>query len=232
MDLLKKQGIYEETAIIVSSDHGENMGELGIYAEHATADQGTCNIPFIIKWPNGQKQKQATGLHYNLDLIATLADLINAKPSAEWDGKSFAKTITEGLDCGHDYLVLSQMAHVCQRSVRKGDYLYIRTYHDGYHLFPKHMLFNLKTDPHEENNLASLHPELVNEFAAKLLDWHDEAMKKNNYQYEDPLSLVLKEGGPFHASNQLKNYLPHLEKTNRHKYIEIYKKAYPHEFKD
>ena len=41
--------IYEDVAIIISSDHGENMGELGLYSEHATADQITCRIPMIVK---------------------------------------------------------------------------------------------------------------------------------------------------------------------------------------
>lgn len=232
VDLLKEQGIFEDTAIIVSSDHGENMGELGIYAEHGTADQGTCRIPMIIKWPTGRKGVKAEGLHYNLDLISTLAELLEIKPSPEWDGKSFAKTIIDGTNCGHDHLVLSQMCHVCQRSVRTRDYIYIRTYHDGYHFFPKHMLFNLKDDPHEQHNLAPLHPEVVDAMASKLLDWHDQAMKKNRYLYEDPMSTVLREGGPFHASMQLKNYVNHLEKTGRSEYIEKYKELYPHEFKD
>src|SRR5699024_530024 len=50
LDLLKEQGIYEDTAVIITSDHGENMGELAIYSEHATADYPTCHIPFILKW--------------------------------------------------------------------------------------------------------------------------------------------------------------------------------------
>jgi arylsulfatase A-like enzyme len=38
---LKSAGVYEDTAIIISADHGENQGELGIYGEHATADAAT-----------------------------------------------------------------------------------------------------------------------------------------------------------------------------------------------
>ncbi len=35
-----------------------------------------------------------------------------------------------------------------------GDWMYIRTYDDGYHLFPKEMLFNLKDDPYEQRDVA------------------------------------------------------------------------------
>lgn len=230
IDLLKEKNIYEDTVIIISSDHGENMGELGIYAEHGTADHITCRIPMIIKWPGGVKNHIDNGLHYNLDLIPTLAELLDIKPSNEWDGKSYASTILKGEDTGRDYLVLSQMAHVCQRSVRYKDWLYIRTYHDGYHFFPKHMLFDLKNDPHEQHNLADKHPEIVNKMVAMLFDWHDEMMAKNNYQ-EDVLSIVMREGGPFHASGNLLNYTNYLRKTGREHYIEEYKKIHPKEFK-
>lgn len=109
--------------IIITSDHGENMGELGIYSEHATADNTTCRIPMIIKWP-GMKKGVAKGLHYNIDLLPTLADLLELPRSEEWDGKSYAETLRTGKDEGHPYLILSQCAHVCQRSVRFDDYIY------------------------------------------------------------------------------------------------------------
>jgi len=37
--------------IIISADHGENLGELNIYGDHQTADQITCRVPLIVKWP-------------------------------------------------------------------------------------------------------------------------------------------------------------------------------------
>jgi len=89
--LLKEMGIYEDTAIVISADHGENLGELGIYSEHATADQCTTNIPLIVKWP-GMKTGMDHGLHYNIDLTRTFADLLGQKPIPYGDGDSFIKT--------------------------------------------------------------------------------------------------------------------------------------------
>ena len=39
LDKLRELGIYYDTAMVVTSDHGENLGEGGIYAEHATTDR-------------------------------------------------------------------------------------------------------------------------------------------------------------------------------------------------
>ncbi len=67
VEVLKKGGVYDETAIIASADHGENMGELGIYGEHGTVDAMTCRVPMIIKWPGEQCGEVRHGLHHSQD---------------------------------------------------------------------------------------------------------------------------------------------------------------------
>ncbi len=230
LNALEEKGVMDDLMIIVSSDHGENLGELGIYAEHATADHVTCQIPMIIKMPKGQKGHVAKGFHYNLDLLPTLADLFDRQPHELWDGKSYAKTLTDAEDRGHDSLVLSQCAHVCQRGVRFGPYIYIRTYHDGYHLFPKEMLFNIEEDPHEENNIAENRPDLCKEAVYILNEWHDDMMATMQ-DAADPLWTVIREGGPFHARGHLPSYCERLKETERGWAIEELKKRHPNEFK-
>lgn len=195
---LEKMGILEDTAILISADHGENMGELGIYSEHGTADRGTCQIPMIIRWPNGAKGVVDEGLHYHLDLAPTLTSLLGGEKAPSWDGRSYADSVLSGAETGREYLVFSQCAHVCQRSVRFGDWLYIRTYHDGHHGFPREMLFNLKEDPYEQHNLAEERRDLCKDAVYYLNEWHDEMMSTMEHDV-DPLWTVMKEGGPFHA---------------------------------
>jgi choline-sulfatase len=218
---LKDAGVYEETAIIISADHGENQGELGIYGEHGTADAITCRIPMIVKWPGAKAGTVDDGLHYNIDFGPTLMDLLGGKPSGLWDGQSYSKTLTEGRSQAREELILSQCVHVCQRSVRFGPWLYMRTYQDGFHLFPRDMLFNLEQDPHEQHNLADRHPEVCREAAWRLMNWHDQQMNRmQDDNKTDPLWTVMAEGGPFHAMHDkdrspLPEYLQRLEATGR-----------------
>ncbi len=177
--LLRAQGIYDEVNIIVTSDHGENLGELGLYSEHATADHPTCHIPMIVKWQGAQRGAVDRALHYSLDLCPTVAELLQVEKCDRWDGVSYAPSLMGESSAGRPYLVLSQMAHVCQRSVRFGDWLYMRTYHDGFHLFPKEMLYNLAEDPHEQHDLAADMPEICDHAVRLYLQWHDEAMLRN-----------------------------------------------------
>ena len=211
---LKDSGVWDDTAVIVSSDHGENMGELGIWGEHATADNITPKIPMIIKWPGKRKGTVDAGLHYNIDLAPTLAALLGEENMPSWEGESYEAALDDGTDCGRSELILEQCAHVCQRSVRFDDWLYMRTYHDGYHLFPDEMLFNVKEDPYEQNNLADKHPEACKEAAWHLLNWHGQMMAKRK-DAVDPLWQTIREGGPYHARGHLKNYIEHLKKTGR-----------------
>ena len=133
----------------------------------------------------------------------------------DWDGISFADTLKEGKACGRDALVLSQMAHVCQRSARFGDWLYIRTVNDGFHNWDSEMLFNLKDDPHEQFDVKEQYPEICAKGAKIILDWIDENMKKNSTQI-DPMWTVYHEGGPFHAhETSLATYEKRLRDTGR-----------------
>lgn len=212
--LIKDAGIYDDTAIIITSDHGENFGELGIYTEHGTADRATCRIPMIIKWPGCQKKHEDDELHYNSDLVPTLCDLFGIEKWKKYDGKSYLKTLKDGERCGRDYIVLSQCAHVCQRSVIFDHYLYIKTYHDGYHLFPKEMLFDLVGDKYEQHNIASENPEICDKAAGLYSEWYDDMMLSSENTI-DPLFTVINEGGPFHARGYLESYCRRLENTGR-----------------
>lgn len=55
---LKKNKLFDKSAIIITSDHGELMGEDNIYFSHGIyTHPSLINIPLIIKWPNQKKQK-------------------------------------------------------------------------------------------------------------------------------------------------------------------------------
>lgn len=224
--LLKEEGVYDDLSIIITSDHGENMGELGLYAEHGTADEPTCHIPMIVKWQGGKSGFRDQGLHLNIDLAPTVQDLLHQKQSDAWDGMSYAETLLTGKDCSMEAAVLGQCAHVCQRSVRFGDYLYIRTVHSGYHLFDDEMLFNIKADPHELHNLVESMPELCQKGAKYILDWEYDMMKSSRYA-EDPMWRVLREGGPYHCKGSLEAYVGRLRNTGRAPQAEELLRRYP-----
>lgn len=222
LNQLEDLGILEDTAVMISSDHGETLGELNIYGDHQTADQKTSHIPLILKWPGISELagRKFDAFHYQIDVTATILELLGVKVPESWDGEGFAEDLKRGIDKGRDHLILSQGAWTCQRAVRWDDYICIQSLHDGYHLFDEIMLFNLKHDPHETNNLAESEPLIREQGLAKLSVWYEEMMK-NPARGKDPLKNVIAEGGPFHVRGKLQEYLVRLRATGRESQADI-----------
>jgi choline-sulfatase len=217
LNALADQGVLDDTALIVTADHGESLGELNIYSDHHCADQSTARVPFIVRWPGLRPASTAgreAALHYQVDLAATVIELAGGAVPDNWDGRSQAAALRQGQPDGRDYLVLSQGAHTCQRSIRFDDYLCIRSYHDGYHDFPEVMLFDVRQDPHEQVNLATQHPEIVGRAMALLDHWQGQMLRTATHAH-DPLRTVLAEGGPYHTRMDLVAFLEHLRQTGR-----------------
>ena len=225
LDLLAELNIDGETIIMISADHAENLGELGVWADHQTADHITCRVPLIVKWPgltDADSTWVETALHYQFDWMATMVELLGGKTPSIWDAQSFADSFRAGESAGREYLALSQAALTCQRSIRfreqipehERDYLWIETYHDGYKLYDRLMLFDLTDDPREEHNLAGDQPALVQQARAYFSEWYSEMMRRSRTNV-DPMMTVLREGGPHHARGQLPRYLRYLRSIGR-----------------
>jgi len=230
LGVLEEAGVLEDTAIIVTADHGENLGELGCYGEHGTSDYITHRIPMIIHWPGCPEGQVADGLHYNLDLAPTLAEMFSAPGRPAWQGESYAEALRSGADRGRDHLVLSQVCHGAMRSVRFGPWHYIRVIHDFYHLYPREMLFDIVQDPHETTNLADARPDICSHAARLMLTWHEDMMMQMP-DAVDPLWTVMREGGPLHSRGHLARYCERLEQTGRGQHIPELKRRHPGEFR-
>jgi arylsulfatase A-like enzyme len=215
VDHLDDTGLLDETALLVSADHGETLGELGIYCDHQTADLLTTRLPGVLRWPGlGIGGRVDRGLHYQVDLAATVLELLGATVPADWDGVSFAHGLGSDPPGGRDHLVLSHGAWTVQRAVRFADWLVIYTYHDGFHGFPEVMVFDVAVDPHEQHDVAGLQPEVVGHAAQLLEQWRADALRRSLHG-RDPLETVIREGGPWHVRGHLDRYLRRLRETDR-----------------
>ena len=201
LDKLEELEIMDDTLIFVSSDHGENQGELSVFGDHQTGDHITNRVPLIVWHPKGLggRGRVDRGLLYQFDWAATLIDLCGGEVPDSWDGESFLEAFGEEEACGRDSLVVANCAWVCQRSARWDDYLLIRSYHSGFKNYPEIMLFNVTEDPHEQNNMADARPELVGRGLAIIEEWVADEMRRSSRDV-DAMQTVLREGGPHHAS--------------------------------
>ncbi len=218
LDALEAKGVLDDTAVIISSDHGENQGELNVYGDHQSADHVTNRVPLVIRWPGKDGGRVNEGLHYNYDLPPTLGELLGGEAPANWEGRSFA-TVLDGEEWGRDFVVVSQCAWSCQRSVRFGPWLVMRTYHTGMKDMAPVMAFNLESDPHETTDLADEYTDVAEKGLALLERWHADMMGTSR-RLIDPMRIVMAEGGPFHTRDRLEGYCRRLRETGREGHAE------------
>jgi arylsulfatase A-like enzyme len=167
----------------------------------------------ILRWP-GVGVGVRSAFHYQIDVTATILELLGGAVPERWHGKSFAGDLRAGDDVGRSHLVVSQAAWACQRGVRFDDWIYLETSHDAFHLYDDPMLFDLRSDPHEQTNRAGTEPEVVARAAGLLRRWREELLP-GAARGRDPHEAVMAEGGPFHVRGRLPDYLNRLRDTGR-----------------
>ena len=206
VEKLKKLGVYEEAAIIITADHGEAFGEHGIYAEHGLAHPPCQRVPMIVRWPGGTSGQQ-DGLVYQFDLMATLVEQASKPVPEGWDARSFLPALQGQEFYGRDYLVCTHGIFSFSRSVVTKDWLYIRIIHPGLFEFPPEMLHSRSDDPHFEKNVVNQRPEVKEGMVVRLNDWWYATAGRTGFS--DPLLDTLSVG-PF-LYGKVEPYVQHLK---------------------
>ena len=97
LDWLAAQNLLDDMLVMISGDHGENLGELNVWGDHQTADNPTCRVPLIVHVP-GESGRRHDGLLYQYDWAATLIDLLGGRVPDNWDGVSFSDAVQRDAD--------------------------------------------------------------------------------------------------------------------------------------
>lgn len=80
IDVLEKTGQLQDTLIIFTSDHGEMLGDHGIYLKGPFFYEAAVHVPLIISWPGViEGGRRSTALVELVDLAPTLLEALNMK---------------------------------------------------------------------------------------------------------------------------------------------------------
>ncbi|MEE8558444.1 MAG: sulfatase [Myxococcota bacterium] len=192
LDLLRSKGIYDESMIIISGDHGEAMGEFGVYGDHVCGAECINRIPMILRGPGIAAGQVRDDLVHNVDLPPTLCEHLGIPVPEGWDGKSFAAALEGGQDPGRDHLVWSHGLYSVQRAVRTPRWNYLRTYHPGLFAFEPRALYDMAADPFQTRNVVDAHPEVARDLELAMEKWKAERQEEGDGP--DPLEIALSEG--------------------------------------
>jgi choline-sulfatase len=153
----------DEWIIVYTTDHGEMLGQHGIWEKTRFYD-GSARVPLIIRWPKGFPGGRVVNENVNLcDLYATLCDLAGLETPAGLDSRSLAPLL-RGESCDWPNESVSQMNrnHVM---IRQDDLKY-----QWYGESVPEVLFDLAEDPGETENRAAspAYMEAMQAFRARL----------------------------------------------------------------
>jgi uncharacterized membrane protein YbhN (UPF0104 family) len=91
IDALRRAGLYDQTAIVVTADHGEEFHEHGGWWHGTTLYNEAIAVPLIVKWPRGAEpapRPEATdGRARLLDVAPTLVSLAGVGRPETWQGE-------------------------------------------------------------------------------------------------------------------------------------------------
>jgi arylsulfatase A-like enzyme len=165
-DELDRRGILAHTLVIVTSDHGEQLGEHGLFGHASSLYSPEIHVPLVVVGPGGVPSGRCIGEPVSLrDLPATVTDVLGlpAKPSfpgrslarhwdyAETPGRRTSEPVLSEVDGGAKGPANGGRSPVFRgpmKSLISGDTVYIRG-GDG-----REELYDLATDPHETRNLV------------------------------------------------------------------------------
>jgi len=152
--VLQKTGLDENTIIVLTSDHGDMMGERGLWYKKSFFE-GSCRIPMIIAGPSIEAKRVGSNVSL-VDLLPTMIEIANEdQPSPlveEIEGQSLWGLVN-GSEQQRAKPVYGESLAEGSRApilmVKKDQLKYITSGIDG------DQLFDLDTDPDERINLSS-----------------------------------------------------------------------------
>ncbi len=179
LDTLELLNLDSETIVVFTSDHGEMLGERGMWFKQAFFEW-SVTVPLIIRIPNAKGRERVTELVSLVDLLPTLVDMASqdngsSESPTNLDGNSLLPLISGQTRWNNRVIseYTGEGVNAPCRMVRRDNLKLIYTHgHPAY-------LFNLAEDPHELNNLIH-HPDYVpaikNLMAELMGDWDPESI--------------------------------------------------------
>ncbi len=185
LDTLDRLNIADRTIIVFTSDNGGNMyneidgttptSNAPLRGGKATMFEGGTRVPCVVAWPGlTAAGSRSDVIIQSEDFYPTFLDGIGLKPEPNqtFDGVSIVAALKGGTIARdavfqyfpHDPGVPDWLP--ASVSVHRGDWKLIRIFHGGDNSAHRHLLFNLRDDLGEKNNLAAQKPELVAELDA------------------------------------------------------------------
>lgn len=203
LDFLDKKGVRDNTIVIFLTDNGSIMGikyfNAGMRGMKTELWDGGHRVPCFINWPKGNFKnigKEVSGLAQVQDILPTLVDLcaLNKPTPINFDGISLAPVLRGEEQIDEDRMLLINYSRMPgfmnypsphgQTIVRKEGAAVLWK---SWRLLECRELYNLETDPLQENNVYDQNLEVVKIMETELNIWWDRVKEGVN----EPQKIII-----------------------------------------
>lgn len=186
-ETLKDRDLWDNTFIILTSDHGESLTEHEIYFDHHGLYDETIHVPLLFHFPSKLPQgKRIPALVQHVDLLPTILDMLGEKWDEDAiDGESLVPLIYGKAQDMRPFVFAEEAAYEKKQAIRTKRYKYIAA-NSQEEAFCQHCgrthggikeLYDLNEDPAETRNIAQDRREVVAEMK-ELLSQFTESLEK------------------------------------------------------
>src|ERR671913_1458395 len=156
LDKMEELGLFDNTLLILLSDHGVAFGEHGITGKpHYALWPEVTDVPFLIRHPEGKKSGQTSDFYASThDVAPTILGFLGVEPERPMDGEDLSVLFDGSRPEERDHFTLGYNDHAWARDER-------------YVMFAKNdgsnaLLYDLSTDPDMNSDVAGSNHDLLN----------------------------------------------------------------------
>ncbi len=155
---LERTGRRSEALLVITSDHGEGLGEHNESAHGFFVYQATLRVPLIVRGPGVKPGSRLAVTAQSVDVLPTLLEMLDVEPpaGATLAGRSLARALRgkerplENAVYAESLLPLLHFGWSDLRTIREGRFKYVEA--------PRPELYDLAEDPGESHDLSASQP--------------------------------------------------------------------------
>ncbi|KAK3987030.1 alkaline-phosphatase-like protein [Cladorrhinum sp. PSN332] len=188
LGVLSKLGLEEDTIVIFSGDHGDMLGERGLWYKMSYFE-ASVRVPLLVSYPKKFEARRVKENVSTLDILPTMCDLVGTKPwpLLPMDGVSLLPHLEGRSMEGHDEVFAEYTGEGTVRPlmmIKRGKWKYVTCPADG------SQLYNLEEDPSEVRDLVREGVVVTDEEVKKLFDGFEKEAREK-WDFDDITKQVL-----------------------------------------
>jgi arylsulfatase len=191
-DHLEREGLLDDTMVVLFGDHGENMTEHDAWFDHAGLYDSVTHVPLVMWAPGRIPVSEPDAMVTLVDVLPTILETLDLPAAEGISGRSLYPLMRGETSTHRDAVMLSEATWQAARAIRTPDWKLIRCYQTTLYGRSGIELYDVRSDPHEQHNVADQYPEVAADLDGRLRHWVSAQLGGRH----DPMLEVIDAGLP------------------------------------